>query len=414
MADATRSGGSLRELFGHRRGSVLLFCWLGWVFDFFDLILFAFVKPAVASELGLDLARQVAWIDGIALAATALGGFAFGRLADRVGRRRALSLSILTYAFGAATTAAADGFLSLLAARVVTGLGAGGEWGIGHAIVAEAYPERLRGRAAGLLQAGSPVAMALAAAVGCFLAPHIGWRACFLLGAVPALMVCFARLAIPGEDRAPGHASGAVRELFGPRYRRASVVIFAILVLHMTGFWCIYAWLPTMLIAEAGASLWFVGWLQIAISSVHLAADVAFGFLADRFGRRRVFVWFTLLFAVGLVSVALGFEELRADLLWFTWVIAAVGFGAGTWSCFGPLFAELYRPDVRATAASGFYNTARGAQLVSQPMIGVLAVGAGTFAVALHVGAACALLSAITIAWLPRGEASFSDEPGSG
>ncbi len=383
------------------RGRVLLFCWLGWVFDFYDLILFAFVRHSIAADLGIETVAE-GWLIGWTLAATAVGGFWFGRIADRVGRRKALTLSILLYSGGAFATAFADGYWSLLVARLVTGFGVGGEWGVGHAVVAETYPDRLRNRAAAILQAGSPVAMALAAAVGCFVAPHVGWRACFLWSGLPALLVFFARWALPGEDRAPGAKAGRLTDLFTPRYRRASCAMLGLLVLHMTGFWCTYAWLPRMLIRDAGATITFVGWFQIGINTVHVFADVAFGFVADRFGRQRAFVGFCLLFAVGLVTVALGFEHLSNDLVVFGFAMGAVGLGAGTWSCFGVLFAEYYAPEVRATAASGFYNLSRGVQLVTQPMMAVLVSAAGTFAVALHVGAATAALSAVLIRFLPR------------
>ncbi len=395
---------ALSELFGTGRGRVLVFCWLGWVFDFYDLILFAFLKHSIAGELGLELTAEIPWIEGWTLGATAVGGFVFGRLADRWGRRRALSLSILLFSFGAFATAFADGFASLLVARMITGIGVGGEWGVGHAIIAETYPGRLRARAAGILQAGSPVAMALAAAVGCFLAPEIGWRNCFLISAVPALMVFFARWAMPGEDRAPGRDSGALLDLFRGRYLWPSVTIFVLLVLHMTGFWCTYAWLPVVLIKEAGVSLAFVGWFQISVNAVHVVGDVAFGFFADRFGRRKMFVLFCLLFASGLLVIASGFESLRDDLPLFGWAIGAVGLGAGTWSCFGVLFALNFDEDVRATAASGFYNLSRGVQLFTMPMMGILFAQTGTFAVALYVGALMALLAAVAIMFVRKTE----------
>ena len=148
----------ISELFRGPPARVLWFCWLGWAFDFFDLILFAFVKVDVQHDLQLDLAA-IAWIDGWTLGASAVGGFAFGHIADRLGRRPALSASILVYSAGALATGLADGFGSLLAARIVTGIGVGGEWGVGHAAVAEAYPESQRSRAAGLLQAATPFGM---------------------------------------------------------------------------------------------------------------------------------------------------------------------------------------------------------------------------------------------------------------
>ncbi|MCK5941159.1 MAG: MFS transporter, partial [Planctomycetes bacterium] len=112
-------------LFAGGRGRVLVFCWLGWVFDFYDLILFSFLKHRIADELGLPLDGAIAWVEGWSLLATAVGGFVFGRVADRVGRRQAMVASIVVFSLGALATGAADGFWSLLLARVVTGLGVG-------------------------------------------------------------------------------------------------------------------------------------------------------------------------------------------------------------------------------------------------------------------------------------------------
>lgn len=398
-------GATLRELLAHGRGKVLVFCWLGWVFDFFDLILFSFLMVPIAADLGLDDARDLPWIVGWTLAATAVGGFVFGRLADRAGRRFAITLSIVVYSAGAFATAFADGYWSLLLARLVTGIGVGGEWGVGHAIVAETYPSRLRGRAAGLLQAGAPVAMGLAAAVACFAGPILGWRVCFLLAGAPALLAFFARRAMPGEDRAPGRHGGRLLDLFRGRLLRPSASILTLLVLHMTAFWCTYAWLPKVLMVELDADIATVGWFFLGVNSVHVFADVLFGFLADRFGRKRMFTLFCLLFAGGLVLVSTQYElSLRHDLGAFGLAIGLVGIGAGTWSCFGVLFAENYAENVRATAAAGFYNLSRGVQLFGQSMMVWLFAATGTFAVALYVGAVATALSAVVIWFVPAAE----------
>jgi MFS family permease len=222
--------------------------------------------------------------------------------------------------------------------------------------------------------------------------------------------VFFARRSMPGEDRAPGRAAGGFGELFTGERARASTALLGLLALHMTGFWCTYAWLPAVLLKHHGVSLAFVGWFQIGVNSVHVFADVLFGFVADRFGRRRTFVAFCLLFASGLLLLAFGFEAVRTDLRWFGLVLALIGVGAGTWSCFGVLFAENYEPRVRATAASSFYNISRGVQLFTQPLMGWLFVTTGTLAVALHVGAATAVLSAIAIHAVPRVERDRPDQ----
>ncbi len=91
------------------RGRVLLFCWLGWVFDFYDLILFSFTKRSIAADLGLELWPDLSWIEGWSLFATAIGGFLFGRIADLVGRRSAMIWSIVGFSLGAVVTGVAVG-----------------------------------------------------------------------------------------------------------------------------------------------------------------------------------------------------------------------------------------------------------------------------------------------------------------
>ncbi len=392
------------SLFANGRGKVLLFCWLGWVFDFYDLILFSFTKRAIAQELDLPLYGSVAWIEGWSLLATAVGGFWCGRLADRIGRRQAMVASIVLFSVGALLTGLASGFWSLLLARVVTGLGVGGEWGIGHAVVADYWAGRQRDRVHGILQAGSPVAMALAAAVGLFLAPlpAVGWRVVFLGSAGLAALALWARAAMPGPDRAVQAAERLpASALWAPAQRRASFVLLTLLTLHMAGFWCVYAELPAALMALHKVPAADVGWFQIQVNGVHVVADVLFGFLAARFGRIRMFVLFCLVFAAGQAVVLQQLGSVTADFGAFTLAVALMGLGAGTWSCFGALFGQYYPVALRATAAALCYALARAVQLPLKPALGG-ALQQGSFAPALQVGIGCALLSAVVILLLPR------------
>jgi MFS family permease len=178
---------------------ILLVSWAGWVFDFYDLILFSFLLGPIGNELGLSRSR-LSYVLGASLAATAVGGACFGFLSDHFGRKRTLEWTILVYSLGTLLCAFAGSLPVLLAFRVVTGLGVGGEWATGQTYVGETFPAPVRGRYCAFMQTGAPVGIALASVVGGFVAPAIGWRACFVLSFLPAMLVVYIRKALPESD----------------------------------------------------------------------------------------------------------------------------------------------------------------------------------------------------------------------
>src|SRR5512136_2009681 len=186
---------------------ILGMSWAGWLFDFYDLMMFSFLLIPIKKTLGLsDTALSL--LLGSTLAATAVGGIVFGWLADRFGRKTVLSWTILVYSIGTFLCGFAQSAAWLLVFRVVTGLGVGGEWATGQTLVGETFPARMRARFAAVMQTGAPLGIALAALVGGFaapalsarLGPDVGWRACFLLSALPALLVVVIRRWMPESD----------------------------------------------------------------------------------------------------------------------------------------------------------------------------------------------------------------------
>lgn len=400
---------SLRaELFGQGRGSVLLFCWLGWVFDFFDLFLFQLLNTDIARDLSLNVNTHIAWIDGWVMFATAFGGFGLGWVADRFGRRKAMVWSILIYSLGTVATAFATDYWTLLAARVVTAIGVGGEWGIGHALVAETYPRHLRGRAAGILQAGTPAAIALAAAFGCL--SGLDWRTCFLLAGIPAVLVFFARRAVPDAKDLRNPEPGSPLELLRPPWLVRSLLLWLLVAVHLAAFWSSYSWMPRML---RGDPYHFtredVGYYQIVVASAQLVGNVSFGFVADRFGRRPAFVAYCSVFSLGLLTIVLAFDTVMQNGVLVTAAMSFTALGLGTWSAFGPLFAANYPERLRAMASSGIYNLGRTQQLAVQPVVGGIRESWWDGG-ALLFGASMAVLSAVLIFVVPQGEGQRGDD----
>lgn len=391
----------------HRR--ILLFAWLGWVFDFYDLYLLSLLltSTTLASDLGLDSAAQ-GWLLGSSLGASALGGVAAGWLADRHGRKPILALTILVYSLGTCLSGLAVDGATLLAARAVTGLGIGGEWAVAHALVGETVPPHVRGRYGGYLQSGSPVGLLVATAVGSFAAPSIGWRWTFVLSALPALLVVAIRRAMPESDLWQAHRDGRagarfadLAALVGPALRRATVMALLVTVTAMAGFWIKQIRLPSYFQELRGYSVGESAALQWIGQAGALAGCLAFGHVADRFGRRSSFCAFALTKAIGLALLTIGWSLTAASPIVLWVVIFAMGFGDGNWGGIGPMLAELFPTHIRAATLGLIYNFARGVQLFAPVMIAAVAERY-SLVEALAIGAAFAAVSGVLVWWLPE------------
>ena len=186
---------------------------------------------------------------GVSLGFTALGGIVFGRLADRVGRKAVLQWTILGYSAGALLSGFAYRLWTAARARVVTAVGVGGEWATGQTLVSETFPAR-RGHYGALMQTGAPLGVGLAAIMGSFFAPAFGWRATFIVSALPALLVTLIRRHMPESDvgkRASRRPSAAdLAALLRPPWRRLAGRCLLLTALNMSAYWFTYSWLPAV------------------------------------------------------------------------------------------------------------------------------------------------------------------------
>jgi MFS family permease len=167
---------------------ILGLSWAGWVFDFYDLILFTFLIIPIGQELHISN-LMLSYALGVSLAATAAGGVLFGFLSDRYGRKRVLQSTILVYSLGTFLCGLSNNLETLILFRIITGLGVGGEWATGQTFIGETFPAKLRGRYGSLMQTGAPLGILLASLVGGFLTPYIGWRESFFISILPAFLV---------------------------------------------------------------------------------------------------------------------------------------------------------------------------------------------------------------------------------
>jgi MFS family permease len=396
----------------HRK--ILAFSFIGWVFDFYDLLLLTFLvaSTSIVADLGLSRA-QVSLLLGTALALTAIGGLGAGALADRFGRKPLLVVTILVYSVGTLLSGLATGMASLLVARAITGLGVGGEWAVANALVGETVPPHVRGRYGSYLQSGAAVARFLATVVAYSLAPLIGWRWTFIMSALPALIVVLIRRQMPESDvwlasrrrmdqQPPGEARPrALTEMLGPALRTTTALAFMVTTLTMAAYWFKTIWLPTYFSEIRGLSAGDATRLFFMDQFGSIVGYIAFGFASDRFGRRPSFALFSMLKAAGMVVITVGWDAAAPYpglLLAFMFL---VGFGEGNWGCIGPLLSELYPTSVRAAALGIIYNLARGVQFLAPVVIAWIAAYS-SFGAGIALAAPFAVLAGLTVWTLPE------------
>src|SRR5438270_5638953 len=169
---------------------------LGWMLDAMDVMLYSLVLTYLIREFSMDT-RTAGFLNSLTLAASAIGGLLFGVVADRIGRTRSLMVSILVYSLASAACAFSHSVAQLAAFRFVLGLGMGGEWTAAAALIAETWRPEHRGKALGLMQSAYAIGEAIAALVVSLVLPNFGWRAVFLVGFLPALIVLWIRSRVP-------------------------------------------------------------------------------------------------------------------------------------------------------------------------------------------------------------------------
>jgi biotin-dependent carboxylase-like uncharacterized protein len=391
-----------------RQWKVLLAGQVGWMLDAMDVMLYAFALTAIQAEFSLGSAQAGA-LASVTLVASAIGGIVFGVLSDRYGRARMLVVSILVYSAFTGATATARNVAELVLWRTLVGFGLGGEWTAGSVLVAETWPAEHRGKAIGLMQSGWAIGYVLAAGLAALLLPKLGWRPLFLVGFLPALLALWIRWSVPEPDSwtrhhaEPRSSRGEIAGIFRPPLLRTTLVATATATALLFAYWGLFTWIPTYLaspVERGGAGLGITRSFPYiaAMQAGAFLGYVSFGALADRFGRRRVFVVFVLAAAV-LVPV-FGLSARSATTLLLLGPLVGF-FGHGYFSVFGALLAELFPTRIRATAQGFCYNAGRAVGAAAPWIVGGLAdrYGIGS---ALTVTSVFFVVSAISMLLLPE------------
>lgn len=334
---------------------------VGYAMDGFDLLILGFMLGDIGKELKLTPAESGSLVT-MTLVGAVIGGILFGMLSDKYGRIRVLTWTILIFAVFTGLCALAQGYWDLLFYRTIAGLGLGGEFGIGMALVAEAWPASQRARASSYVGLGWQAGVLLAGLATVFLKPIIGWRGMFVLGLIPAVVSFFIR-------RTVGEPEGYIEKIRASKSalpigllvkdaetRRISLGMFILCSVQNFGYYGIMIWMPNYLANQFKFGLTkSVTWTLVTVIGMAFGIWL-FGQLADRFGRKPIFTAYML----GAIVSVLAYSQLTSEsALLIGGAIMGI-FVNGMLGGYGALMSELYPTEARATAQNVLFNLGRG------------------------------------------------------
>jgi len=364
---------------------------VGYAMDGYDFLILAFILGAIGADLGLNPAQRGSLATWTLIGAV-VGGIGFGILSDYWGRVRVLTWTILLFAVFTGLGALAQGYWDLVIYRTIAGIGLGGEFGIGMALVAEAWPAKKRARACSYVGLGWQVGVLLAALTTPLLLPHVGWRGMFLIGLIPGLVAFGIRWYVGEpklfvETRKAARGTAPLKMLVkDAETTKVSAGMLILCGVQNFGYYGLMIWLPSYFASRFGYNpLQSAVWISVTILGMMLGIFV-FGYFADLVGRRPAL--FT--FQAGAAIMVVVFSQLSDPTALLIGGALMGVFVNGMLGGYGALLAELYPTEARATAENVLFNLGRGIGGFGPFVVGAIAASY-SFAVAI------ALLSIIYV-----------------
>lgn len=343
-----------------------------------DIMFISFAMTMIIAEFHIDLATG-GLISSITNIGMLIGGILFGVLADKYGRVKVFTYTVLLFAVGTALTGLATNIEQVYLFRFIAGLGAGGEYGIGMALVAEAWPKNKQGRASSYVSVGAQYGVILAALLSAVILPTLGWRALFFVGVVP---VIFAFIVRKNLDESPEWlAAQKLKKASNKREKNklgqlfnsskttfTTVALMIMATVQIAGYNGLMIWLPSMLqqsqgLSVSGSALW-----TISTAVGMIIGMLTFGQFLDRFGTKRAFGIFLLASACAVFVYA--YATGSAGVLIGG---AIVGFFSnGMFAGYGALIGGLYPTEIRSTATNTIFNFGRAVGGFSPILVGYI------------------------------------------
>lgn len=374
---------------------------VGYAMDGFDLLILGFMLSAISAELHFTPAQAGSLVTWTLIGAVA-GGLIFGALSDHFGRIRVLTWTIVLFAVATGLCAFATGYWDLLIYRTVAGIGLGGEFGIGMALAAEAWPAKHRAKATSYVALGWQLGVLGAALLTPLLLPAIGWRGMFLVGVIPAFVAWFIRnklhepeLFVKTTTKRKSIVEAFKLLIKDKATAKVSLGVVVLCSVQNFGYYGIMIWMPNFLSKQLGFNLTKSSmWTAVTILGM-MSGIWIFGQLADRIGRKPSF----LLFQAGAIIMVLVYSSL-SDPNTMLWAGALLGmFVNGMMGGYGAVMSEAYPTEARATAQNVLFNIGRGVGGFGPVVVGLLAT-AYSFQIAIALLALIYLLDMIATLFL--------------
>ena len=344
----------------HYAGLAVFSSAVGHALDGLDLMILGFAMSGIMSTFGVDK-TTAGTLTTVTLAGAFLGGLVFGRMADKYGRIRVLTYSVVFFGLFKLASAFAPNFAFMAAFRFLAGVGIGAEFGIGMAIASEAASAKNRAKATSGVGLGFQVGVLLASLLSAPILTAWGWRGLFAIGIVPAVVAIVIRVFVPEpplylKHRETSKEHGSLKQLFStPERVRFSIAIIILCTVQNCGYFGIMTWLPSYLNKELNLSLTSTGiWTAVTVVGMMIGISV-FGFLADHLGRRPAF-W---IFQVGAAAMVIVYSQLKDPTALLVGGFFMGMFANGMIGGYGALISELFPTELRATAQTALYNTGR-------------------------------------------------------
>lgn len=373
---------------------------VGYAMDGLDMMILAFTMPLIIAYFGIN-AAEAGSVSTITLLGAVLGGIIFGVLADKYGRVRVFTWTILIFSIFTGLCALAPNIETLGVFRFLAGLGLGGEFGIGMTLVSESWPKKYRSRATAVVATGFQFGIVLATLAVLFIAPTFGWQGVFVAGVLPALFAFWSRRNLEEPEiwqelKKQNKNKIVIGELFSSgKVTKVTIGLIIATSVQNFGFYGIMTWMPTMISNELGydfnqTTLWTVVTIIGMIIGI-----IVFGILADKIGRRPTYLIFLI---ISSLIVWIFFQQTSITVIVILGGILGF-FVNGMMGGYGALLAENYPTEARSTAENVIFNIGRAIAGFAPLIIGYISLN-HSISYALSLISGIYILSALAFIFL--------------